>query len=227
MTMTMTMTCHRESKAGFSLLEVMISMAILSLSLMALIEITTNNVAATHHAKMTTAATFLARTRIADLEDQVLELGFGDNEIEDEGDFTEQGYPGFRWHTLVERVELPTDIAQQTQAEAGEMTQTTNPMQAMTGMLGGFMSTLIDPIRIGLQESVRRVTVNVSWEEFGRRKNNLDVVLFMTDPARLDMAMQAPASPAGGTTPTQGASGTGAPGTSRSPGQRTNPVVPR
>ena len=42
----------------------------------------------------------------------------------------------------------------------------------MTGFLGGMMSTFIEPIRIGLQESVRKVTVRVFWDEIGRRESD-------------------------------------------------------
>ena len=40
-------------------------------------------------------------------------------------------------------------------------------MQVMTGFLGGMMSGFIEPIRVGLEESVRRVTVRVFWDEPG------------------------------------------------------------
>ncbi len=53
------------------------------------------------------------------------------------------------------------------------------------------MSTLIEPIRVGLEEAVRRVTVQVFWEEVGRPTRSFEVITFMTDPAKLDAAVQA------------------------------------
>lgn len=184
-------------------------MAILAIALVVLIEITTNNVRNTNHAKLMTAATFLARTRIADMEDEVLQTGFGDNDQDEDGDFGDQGYPSFHWHSLIQRVELPTDIASKTQNQASTASQSSSPMMAMAGMMGGFMTTLIEPIRVALQESVRRVAVTVTWGEIGRPPQNLEVVLFMTDPAKLDLALQASGAP---TTPAQGAAGAGQPG---------------
>lgn len=63
------------------------------------------------------------------------------------------------------------------------------------------MSTLIEPIRVGLEESVRRVSVEVTWDEPGRPERSFEVVTFMTDPAKLDLAMQAVGSPPGGAQP--------------------------
>lgn len=210
----------RLSGAGFSLLEVMISMAILALTLVVLIGITTNNVRNTNHAKLMTAATFLARTRIADMEDEVLQIGFGDNDQDEDGNFNDQGYPAFRWHSLVERVELPTDIANKTQNQTSGMSQSNNPMMQMAGLMGGFMTTLIEPIRVGLQESVRRVSVVVSWDEIGRPEQRLEVVLFMTDPAKLDLALQAGAAAASSQNQNQGAGGSsGGAGTGQGAGQ--------
>ena len=49
----------RRREGGFTLLEVMIAVAILAVTLVTLLSIVTNNMRATNHAKMTTAATFL------------------------------------------------------------------------------------------------------------------------------------------------------------------------
>ena len=53
---------------GFSLLEVMVSLAILAIALVVLTRTVTGDVRATQHSRMVTAATFLARTKISSLE---------------------------------------------------------------------------------------------------------------------------------------------------------------
>jgi prepilin-type N-terminal cleavage/methylation domain-containing protein len=188
------MTLQRRD-GGFSLLEVMVSVAIMSLALLTLIEITTNNLRAAAHARQLTQATFLARTRIAALEDQILVEGFVDTDQEDAGDFGDDGHAEFRWQTLVEKIELPVDAAQKAQEAASQKQQqsttgtTTNPMSALTGMMGGFMSALVEPIRMGLEESVRRVTVRVMWFEAGRGQQSFELVTYLTDPGKLDMSL--------------------------------------
>jgi general secretion pathway protein I len=200
----------RRAQHGFTLLEVMVALAILAMTVTVLIEIVTNNVRATNHAKLTTAATFLARAKMIDVEDQVLENGFVDNDETAKGDFKDQGDPRFRWDSAIERVELPTDMAQKTKDQAQDQSQNAkDPMSMMTGFLGGMMSSFIDPIRIGLQESVRRVTVHVTWDEAGRPNQTIEVVQYLTDPAKLQLGTLT----GGGPTPTlPGVSAPGAPG---------------
>jgi prepilin-type N-terminal cleavage/methylation domain-containing protein len=63
---------RRSAAAGFSLLEVMVSLAILSVGLVTLTRTVTGNLRATQHARMVTAATFLARTKISALEQSIM-----------------------------------------------------------------------------------------------------------------------------------------------------------
>lgn len=194
----MTSAHRRQAAAGFSLLEVLVSLAILGMSLVIVSRIVTGNVRATHHARMTTAATFLARTRIALMEQSLQEYGFAEMDGEDVGDFSREGFPNFRWYTKVERIELPADSTQKMQqASSKQMVNTNNPMEMLSGFMGGFMSTLMEPIRLGLQESVRKITVRVKWNEAGKPEQTMDVVLFLTDPSRLETAVSLSASPAG------------------------------
>jgi prepilin-type N-terminal cleavage/methylation domain-containing protein len=222
-------TLTSRAEAGFSLLEVMVAIAIMALSLVVIVRITGTNVRAAAHARMVTSATFLARTKLAAVEDDIITLGFTDSDQEDAGDFGEEGYPKFRWKSLIERVELPTDVATQAQQAASDKMQqaqtgpSTNPLAAMSGMMGGFMSSLIEPVRIGLQESVRRVTVQVMWDEIGKEQQSFEVVTYMTDPSKLDLAMGLPASGAGGSGGTGaggagGSAGTPVPGAASSGG---------
>jgi prepilin-type N-terminal cleavage/methylation domain-containing protein len=171
---------------GFTLLEVMIALAILSSTLVVLLEVITNNVRATNHAKLTTAATFLARGKMIDIEDGVYENGFTENDDTASGTFRDLGFPAFRWESAIERVELPSDMTQKAQDQASDQTQSKDPMQALTGMMGGLMSSFMEPIRLGLQDSVRRVTLKVFWDENGRPNQTIDVVTFLTDPAKLE-----------------------------------------
>ena len=104
--MTPVCTRRRRREQGFSLLEVMVSLAILAMALVVLSRIVTGNVIAANHARMTTAATFLARSRISMMEQSLLEYGFGELDGEDEGTFAEEGFPKFRWYSYVEPIEL-------------------------------------------------------------------------------------------------------------------------
>jgi prepilin-type N-terminal cleavage/methylation domain-containing protein len=201
----------RRAASGFTLLEVMIAVAILSMTLVVLLEIVTNNLRATNHAKMTTTATLLARAKMIDLEDQVLENGFSNTDETANGTFKEQGHDEISWDSAIERVELPTDAIQKQKDEAHDKAQdsdSTNPMSMLSGFIGGMMGTFIEPIRLGLQESVRRVTVHVIWDESGRPGQTIEVVQYLTDPSKLDAALGGGA--AAGLTGAAGAGGAAA-----------------
>ncbi len=189
----------RTLAGGFSLLEVMVSLAILAMALVVLSRVVTTNVSAANHSRLTTAATFLARTRISMMEQSLLEYGFAEMDGEDTGDFAQEGFPGFRWYTNVERIELPADATQKVQQASSKATQSNNPMEMLSGFMGGFMSTLMEPIRLGLQESVRKLTVRVKWNEPGKLEQSFEVVNFMTDPSRLESAVTLSATGATGT----------------------------
>ncbi len=71
----------------------MVAVAILAATLVVMLSIVTNNVRATNHAKMTTAATFLARNKMVDLEDEILDQGFTDNDEIGRGDLPRSRLP--------------------------------------------------------------------------------------------------------------------------------------
>jgi general secretion pathway protein I len=200
----------RRRQSGFTLLEVMIAVAILALTLVTLLSVVTGNIRATKHARLTTQATFLARAKMIDLEDQVLETGFSSDDESANGTFKEQGLPDFRWDSIIERVELPADAALKQRDEAQDKAKddTGNPMSLISGFLGGMMSSFIEPIRLGLQESVRRVTVHVTWDETSRPNQTIEVVQYLADPSKLDAALTGGSGPG----PATGAGGAGAAG---------------
>ena len=98
-------------------------------------------------------------------------------------------------------------MGQKARDQATTQTQDSkDPMSMLTGFMGGMMSSFIDPVRMGLQESVRKVTVRVLWDEHGRRDQTLEVIQYLTDPAKLDLAL----NPGAGATTGTGGSGGGA-----------------
>jgi general secretion pathway protein I len=183
----------RIASGGFTLLEVMAAVAILALTLVVLLNIITTNVRATTHSHMITTATLLARGKMVSMEDKIIEVGFQDLNEEEDGTFEEDGFPNFSWEANIEKIELPSDVGAKAQQSAGEASQKQSqgkdPMQALTGMVGGMMGMFLEPIRVGLEESVRRVTLRVFWNERGRPEQAVDLVTYVTDPAKLDLAL--------------------------------------
>ena len=82
---------------GFTLLEVMIAVAILAIALTVIYGSQSQSLSLAAEAKFNTRAAFLLQQKLAELESGSVELQ------SDEGDFGEE-YPGFRWQVEVEDV---------------------------------------------------------------------------------------------------------------------------
>lgn len=88
-------------KAGFTLLEVIIALAILGMSLMAIFQISSQAVYAHVYAKKLTVATLLARSKMVDLEQEMHDKGFQLDDDEQAGDFSEEGWASYKWRAKI------------------------------------------------------------------------------------------------------------------------------
>jgi general secretion pathway protein I len=86
---------------GFSLLEVVVALAILSLSLMAIFDLNAGAVASHVYVKRLTIATLLARSKMTDLEQKLYDKGFSNDDEEDSGDFSDEGWSSFKWRAKI------------------------------------------------------------------------------------------------------------------------------
>jgi general secretion pathway protein I len=228
----MSVTRNRRS-GGFTLLEMMIAVAILSGALTWLVVGMSRNIKAENHAKLMTTATFLAREKMVDIEDELYEKGFGEFEKEQTGSFDDRGFSRFSWRAVVDKVELPsqeqmqtvlsnaqqakqtlqgggTDPAQAAQAgtSATGAPSSSNPLSAGAGALGSQFGIIKDV----LEQAIRRVTIRIVWNE-GRTPQQVEVVAYYTDVRRVDQAIQIGSAPPGAGGPgTPGGGGSGGSG---------------
>jgi prepilin-type N-terminal cleavage/methylation domain-containing protein len=94
---------------GFSLLEVMIGLALLGLGLVVLIKSTTGNIRAAKRAQMMGVVTDLSRGKMYDIEEKLLKDGFTETDQSEDGEtFDEEGWPEIKYSYKVEQVELPS-----------------------------------------------------------------------------------------------------------------------
>jgi len=99
---------RRRRTWGFTLLEVMIALAILGAALIVLLRISSQDVRASYRAKLLTIATQLARSKMNDIEEELAKNGFTDTGENEQGDFTDEGQKKFLWEATIEKVVLPT-----------------------------------------------------------------------------------------------------------------------
>ncbi|NMO21590.1 prepilin-type N-terminal cleavage/methylation domain-containing protein [Pyxidicoccus fallax] len=86
---------------GFTLLEVVVALAILGLALMAIFDLNSGAVANHVYTKRLTVASLLARSKMTDLEQKLYDDGFSNDDDEESGDFSDEGWPQFKWRARI------------------------------------------------------------------------------------------------------------------------------
>jgi prepilin-type N-terminal cleavage/methylation domain-containing protein len=107
MTSSLTVTTRAKHR-GFTLLEVMLGLALLAVGLVVLVKSAANSIFNTQQAHMMGVATDLARAKMYELEEKLIKDGFSDLEQhEDDQPLTEEGWPSIHYSYKIEPVELP------------------------------------------------------------------------------------------------------------------------
>ena len=102
----------RRARHGFTLLEVMISLAILAISLVAISGLNGGAVAMESYSRRATEATLLLRGKMNDLEEQLQKDGFSDFDDEKHGSFDDEGARGFAWRAEILKPDVQLDASQ-------------------------------------------------------------------------------------------------------------------
>lgn len=187
---------------GFTLVEVMLAMAILAGVLTGLTLTVTRAVRVANHARLMTTATFLCRQKLVELEDKFIVEGFTDEAgtKEEHGEYKEDEFKRYAWSRTVERIHLPevsdiqaaaTKLIQDKQqigssGAAGAASSAASSAAGGAGAnLGSNIGGMIGPVKEMLEQGIRRVTVRISWDEAGMGEQKVEVVTFYTDMRRV------------------------------------------
>lgn len=181
---------------GFTLLEVLVAVAILAISLTSLLGSQMQALRATRYAQQVTAAAFLAEYQLVEIEYviQQEEDGWGENDREFEGDFAEQGWPDMNYSCLVDMIEMPDYTAIQAamaaaDTDGGGMSDQTGVQD--TGEQAVDMLGMVWPmIKEAIEQSIRRSSCKVTWLD-GKIEHEFEVMTFWTDASKLDQIQQA------------------------------------
>ena len=168
---------------GFTLLEVMVALAILAVSLTALLGTQSSSVVLSRYITETSVATMLARGKILDLEHKLKKDGFDAfGEDTESGNFGDEGHPEMKWEALIEKIEVDESAVQSISQDAPQTREdvvgklSENPqLQGMDlsninfnpGMIFTFLPTAIEM----LGEKVRKCTLTVSWRDGNRTRS--------------------------------------------------------
>lgn len=202
------------NRRGFTLLEVMIAVAILGMSLAAIFssEVGAANVAA--RARRQNVAATLARCKMGEIEEIIAIEGLPALEKKDEDNCCEHApVKGFECEWIVDRIILPEFGVGDEDSEDEEAEQGNSPKEILdeavdgvtgedgiseqviagqAGNMAGLALQIAFPIlKPFLEEQVRRATVSVRWTE-GSKQRGFDVVQFLVSdqPAPTDESLE-------------------------------------
>ena len=167
---------------GFTLLEVLIALAILSLSLSALISAQMQAIRATAYSRDLTTAMFLAEYQLIELEWETKRNGWQKTDINVDGDFAEQGWQNYRYKCLVDFLELPEytamlDAKADTEDAAGGADNVMDVGEQNFSMIGMVWPQL----KSAIESAIRKASCEVSWKTNGV-DYTFDVSTFWTHP---------------------------------------------
>ncbi len=191
---------ERRPSSGFTLIEVMVAIAILALSLTALFSTEVGVVKTAQRTRMMSVATLLARCKMAEVEEHIYNEGLPAVEkIERDECCEDAEWDGFECEWKIERVTLPEADLEDDALEGNDVDDSAGPDPlAVAGAIptsvedmatnspgGGDMASMaigyaFPILKPSIEEQVRRVTVTIEWAE-GERKRSFDVVQFVAN----------------------------------------------
>ena len=176
-------------RSGFTLLEVVVAMAMLSLGLMAIFDLNSRAVSLHAYGKKLTVGTLLARGKMVDLEQKLYDDGLPADDDEESGDFSEEGWPSFKWRARI--------LAPKTQGVPPERLLTAvlglppgddpdDPLSGLAGlfpgganpavgMMAGLAQAQFGMLVNQITNSVREVHLTVYWKD-GTQTESIDLV---------------------------------------------------
>jgi prepilin-type N-terminal cleavage/methylation domain-containing protein len=182
--------------SGFTVIEVMVAILILSVSVTAIFGAQYAAVVSVEYSRGITAAVQLARCKMSEIELEFLtQGGFEEGDATGSGECCEAaggeaGDYSCRWE--IKRIELPDPSQMMAAGGPGDdLTGEGEGDDAAGGMLGGMglglesglISSLAPMITGLLEEAIRRVTVTVEWQQ-GNRERKLEIVQYVTHPTQ-------------------------------------------
>ncbi len=164
----------RETERGFTLLEVMISLAILSVALCAVIGVNIGAMAISGKSKGIIIAASLARSKMFDLEEELRIKGFPDFDEQLDGDFDAEGHPEYKWVAQVIKIKLPEYSAPQDIASVAQQNQGSSSLGIAPTTISPEMSAAMAGLPMFIKQienAIREVKVTVIWLEQEKEQN--------------------------------------------------------
>jgi general secretion pathway protein I len=181
---------------AFSLLEVMVAMAILSVGLVSLLQVQSRSAQLAMEARELTVATMLARSKLYDCQHDLLKKGFSIGDYDEEGNFDDDGYPKFFWECHAYAPEMPTGDGVGDMSSAASMfgggaaaDAASAAAPAGTDMTMGMLAPVIQQMASVMKDSIRELVIVVRWGE-GEDRQELRVTTHVIDKGPVNRVAQ-------------------------------------
>gem|GEM_PF-886310 len=154
---------------GFSLIEVLAAITILSGVLFAASRIISASYIYASKVHNIYLGTELCRLKLHDVEEIIKQDGLPDDETEEEGDFEDREYEGFRWKYSVKRVFIPLPDFSTSADDGSYLDQSASMLSLAKGNIEDFF-----------KERIRKLTVSVFWGEGVKESEKVVFTVFLT-----------------------------------------------
>jgi prepilin-type N-terminal cleavage/methylation domain-containing protein len=154
----------RRSLLGFSLLEVMVALAILALSFTSLILVQSRSMRLAGEARNISIATQLARMQLFECKKKVEGNIAAASDFNEEGNFSDIGYEDFTWECHAPKFDMKTPSA--SAIDSGLKSQTPDSKKKELGAASAVSAPFISMITNSLGQSVRELAVIVRWKDY-------------------------------------------------------------
>lgn len=178
---------HRSSSSpAFSLLEVMVAMAILSVGIVSLLQVQSRSAQLAMEARELTVATMLARSKLYDCQHDLLRKGFSIGDYDEDGNFDDDGYPKYYWECHAYAPDMPTgdgvgDMGGAASMLGGGATNGSSAAAPPGSEMGmQMLAPVVQQLATVMKDSIRELVVIVRWGE-GEDRQELRVATHLID----------------------------------------------
>lgn len=145
---------------GFSLIEVLAALLILSVSIVALSQNQAQSVRLIETAQNRDQALILATSKMNEIDRRVQERGLADLKDAEKGEFDQERYEGFEWNMRKQKIPVPDFVSLVTMA-TGQSASEDSDEEFDTSAMQGPLKRITDI----WGKAIRQVTVEVTWKD--------------------------------------------------------------
>lgn len=185
--------------AGFTLLEVLVAVAILSITLSSLLSSQIAAMRATDQARRLSSVAFLAESQLVEIEWELRHDGWGTDDQTFDGDFSEEGWPDVEYVCVVDLIEMPDYNELMAAKDAAETDGDEMSAYMDTGDQAFSAIGMVWPVvKEAIEQSIRKAWCTVRWSADGKPRRQSDawecgedenecmtISTFWTDPEKL------------------------------------------